>query len=163
MSPETALLAAPLVVGQMLVGLGLALALSLRMARDPKVGEPIHVVRDSGGAKPVLLAVETGLLIVGLAADPFPTTHAAFVLLGAMALTALSPGVHDQACGELGVYRGWFGRRYDELEEWRLAGDHLRFRMLGEWTSVRLPRERHARVRAILERAAPGRESPYEA
>lgn len=163
MSPEAALLAAPLVVGQMLVGIGLAIATTLRMARDPRVGPPIHAVRDSGGVKPVLFAVETGLLLIAIAADPFPTSHALLVLLGAIALTAICPGAYDQACGELGVYRGWFGQRYEELEEWRLAGDHLRFRMLGEWTSVRLPRERQGRVRAILERVAPDRESPYEA
>lgn len=163
MDPQTALLAAPLVVGQMLVGLGLALATTLRMARDPRVGPTIHAVRDSRGVKPVLFAVETGLLLVSLTADPFPTTHAILVLLGALALTAICPGVHDQACGELGVYRGWFGRRYEELDEWRLAGDHLRFRMMGEWMSVALPRDRQAKVRAILERVAPDRESPHEA
>ena len=161
--PTLAFAAALLLFGQLLVLTGLGIVTAVRLSRDPKVGAPILVVHDSAGVKPVLLALETGLLLVSLVADPFPTTHAAFVLLGAMLLTALSPGVGDRACGEDGVFHGWHGVRYADLEAWRLTGDHLRFQVRGEWSAVAVPRDRQARVRGILERIAGDRESPYKA
>lgn len=146
---------------QMIVMAGLAVVARVRASRDPRIGRPYLVIQDSGRLKPALLALQTGLLIITLVADPFPTLYAAFALLGAILLTWLSPGADDRACGEDGVYRGWYGRRYSELEEWRLTGDHLRFRLRGEWTSVEVPALKRAHIRMILQEAIPDRESRF--
>jgi hypothetical protein len=87
-------------------------------------------------------------------------TCAALVVLG-IAVAILSPGSGDAVCGEEGVQRGWHARRLGELEEWRLAGSHLRFRLFGEWTAVPLAPEHHAAMRARLVAACPERESPF--
>ena len=50
-------------------------------------------------------------------------------------------------------------RSFAELEEWRLTGDHLRFRLFGIWTSAPLPRPDQAAIRTALEREAAERES----
>ncbi len=142
--------------------LGLAVVARMRMVRNPKLGKPLGLVHDSGGIKPVLFAVETGLFMIALLVpEPFPTEHALFALYGAFMLTWLCPGANDRGFGDEGVFRGWYGRRYEELEEWRLTGAHLRFRLHGEWTAVELPRERRAFVREILERVAPESQSRF--
>jgi hypothetical protein len=59
------------------------------------------------------------------------------------------------------VQRGWHARRLEELEEWRLTGEHLRFRLFGEWTAVPLAPEHHAAMRARLVACCAERESPF--
>lgn len=147
---------------QMVVLAGLAVVARVRAARDPRIGKPYLVIQDSRRVKPALLAVQTGLLIITLLAEPFPRMLAAFALLGAMLLTWLTPGVDDRGCGEEGVYRGWYGRRYEDLEEWRLTGDHLRFKLHGTWTSVEVPAAKRAHIRTILQDSAPDRESRFQ-
>ena len=152
----------PLILAQLITVVGLGVVASVRMHREPKIGKPIAVRYDSCGVKPALFAVETGLLLIALTADPFPTAHSVLALYGAFMLTWIAPGAADQGCGEEGVFRGWFGRRYEDLEEWRLTGDHLRFRLLGEWGAVEVPRDKAGHVRSILERLVPERESPHK-
>jgi len=151
-----------ILLAQMIVIVGLAVVARVRAARDPRIGKPYLLIQDSRRVKPALLAVQTGLLIITLFADPFPRMHAALALLGAMLLTWLAPGIDDRACGEDGVYRGWYGRRYDELEEWRLTGDHLRYKLRGAWTSVEVPAGKRAHIRAILQESIPDRESSFQ-
>lgn len=83
------------------------------------------------------------------------------LLLGIL-LVWVTPGFHDAVLGELGVQRGWFARRFEALEEWRLAGDHLRFRLDGEWTSVPCPPAEQARIREILLAVNPAGESRFK-
>jgi len=151
----------PLILAQLVTVIGLGVVASARMRREPRIGKPIAVRYDSGGVKPALFAVETGLLLVTLSADPFPTWHSVLALYGAFMLTWIAPGAGDQGCGEEGVFRGWIARRYEDLEEWRLTGDHLRFRLLGEWSAVEVPRDKAAQVRSILQRVVPERESVH--
>lgn len=83
------------------------------------------------------------------------------VVVPALVLQLARPSFGDRVCAEGGVRSGWFWQRYEQLEEWRLSGDHLRFKVRGEWLAVDLPRAEHARVRArLLERAA-DRESRF--
>ncbi|MCA8979320.1 MAG: hypothetical protein H6831_03195 [Planctomycetes bacterium] len=85
----------------------------------------------------------------------------ALFVLG-MFVSALSPRASSRALGPTGVISGWTSARFQDLEEWRLSGDHLRFRLPGRlWDALEVPPERHAELRAQLERAAPGRESRY--
>lgn len=83
------------------------------------------------------------------------------LLGGAALLFELSPAPGERACGEQGVRSGWELCALGELREWRLTGDHLRFRGAGEWSAVDLPRELHEAMRARLESACPGRESRF--
>lgn len=157
MTPDTSILW--LVGAQIVALLGLTVVARMRLARDPKIGKPFHIEHDSGGLKPALFALHTGLLIVAFVSEGFPKMHSLIALYGALMLTWLAPGAYDRACGETGVFRGWYARRYEELEEWRLTSDHLRFKLFGEWTFVEIPPEKRGKLRAILERAAPDRES----
>ncbi len=77
-------------------------------------------------------------------------------------LVWVTPGAHDAVLGEAGVQRGWHARRFESLEEWRLAGDHLRFRLFGEWVSVPCPPARQPELRAKLLALVPDRESPFQ-
>ncbi|MFT4542471.1 MAG: hypothetical protein ACI841_000071 [Planctomycetota bacterium] len=149
-------------LAQTVILIGLTIVVRMRVRRDPKVGKPIRVRLDSAGFKPVLFALEVGLLIVVLTSEDFPTLQAMMTLFGAMLLTGFAPGSEDSAYGERGVFRGWYGRTYEELEEWRLTGEHLRYRLFGEWTSVEVPRPKVAQLRQILQRVAPETESSFQ-
>ena len=74
--------------------------------------------------------------------------------LGALAVALLVwwrlPSPKDATLGQNGVGRGFEGRAWSELEEWRLTGEHLRFRLHGEWTSAPCPVDDQPRVRAWL-------------
>ena len=151
-----------LYVTQIMSLFGLGIVARARIARDPKIGKPFYIARDSGGLKPVLFAAQAGLLISALTLDGFPILFSIMALHGAALLTWLAPGTNDRACGESGVFRGWNGYRFEQLESWRLTGEHLRFRVLGEWRAVEVPADRRARLRAILEREIPERESDFK-
>ena len=49
----------------------------------------------------------------------------------------------------------------EELEEWRLTGDHLRFRIGPTWLAVGLPAREHAGVRELLLERRPEAESRF--
>ncbi|MCK6446793.1 MAG: hypothetical protein L6Q99_10410 [Planctomycetes bacterium] len=98
------------------------------------------------------------LLVV---ADTLPKLELALVAGLGFALLALSPGFQDSKFGATGVQRGWHARRFAELEEWRLAGDHLRWKLFGVWVASDLPAERHAAAREKLVALAADRESRF--
>ncbi len=77
------------------------------------------------------------------------------------ALLALGPGFQDSVFGERGVQRGWYARRLGDLEAWRLIGEHLRWKLFGEWVATDVPASEHAALRVKLEALAPGRESSH--
>lgn len=81
----------------------------------------------------------------------------------AWATMLISPGANDAALGELGVRRGWYARTFEELEEWRLTGDHLRWKLRGEWQASPAPRATHAVLRDKLVALCPERESSFKA
>lgn len=83
------------------------------------------------------------------------------LLLGGALLAALRPSQDDRISGATGVRRGWHVIDHADLEEWRLIGEHLRFRLAGEWTAVPLSIDRQDAVRARLESVAPERESGF--
>lgn len=84
------------------------------------------------------------------------------LLLLALPIVLLSPGSEDALLGEQGVQRGFYTRHFHELEEWRLTGDHLRYRLFGEWTSAPCPAQDQPRLRELLTRLAPERETPFQ-
>jgi hypothetical protein len=91
-----------------------------------------------------------------------PGVLALAALMGAWALYMFSPSAHDAVLGERGVQRGWRARSFAELEEWRLTGEHLRWRLGEEWFASPAPRGWHAELRAQLESACAERESRFK-
>ena len=83
-------------------------------------------------------------------------------LATAIAFVILRPASADRICGTKGVRRGWYVRSFEQLEEWRLTGDHLRFRLRGEWEAVPLAAARHDEFGQRLRAAAPDRESSFK-
>lgn len=128
-----------------------------------KTGPLIAVDRPGRSARvTVLVVLLLAVLAWILVAREIPLVPASIAILMAILTVVLTPGVDDAACGEEGVRRGWHGRAFAELEEWRLTGDHLRFRLFGEWTSVPLPSAEQPRIRERLLKLVPDRESPFQ-
>ncbi len=78
-----------------------------------------------------------------------------------IALIAGCPGFQDSVWGDGGVQRGWYARRLENLEAWRLIGEHLRWKLFGEWVATDVPVSEHAALRLELEKRAPGREAAH--
>jgi len=152
----------PLPGATIVASVGLIWVARLRLARDRKLGRPLVLIRDSAGVKPVLLASVCALAIVSYW-NSQARMEAFVALYGALMLAWLSPGFRDRACGETGVIYGWYGRAYEDLEEWRLTGEHLRFKMNGEWAAVEVERDVRTKLRQVLEAKAPETESSYRA
>ena len=120
------------------------------------------------GARPTMSGrrVQLGIAVIALAAlvwlDPALRAPAAVALGGAIAVALLRPGFEDSAYGDSGVQRGWFARRFEDLEEWRLTGQHLRWKLYGEWLASEVPTSEHAELRARLEKLVPDRESRFK-
>ena len=93
-------------------------------------------------------------------ADPWDPAVLAVGLL-AVALNGLRPSFDDRVCGTEGVRVGWSVRGFAQLEEWRLTGDHLRFRLRGQWTAVPLSVAEQEPIRERLLAVAPERESAF--
>ncbi|MBK7645295.1 MAG: hypothetical protein IPJ19_20015 [Planctomycetes bacterium] len=146
-----------LVVGLLVVG-------ALRARNLRTVGPVLAGVRPGRGLRRAagsagIVCVFGALLAAG--ADRRVLEFAGLLLAPALGLVWFGQGFGDALLGEWGVQRGWFSRRYEELEEWRLAGDHLRFRLHGEWTSVPCPPERQAALLQTLGRVNPGAQSAF--
>jgi hypothetical protein len=104
---------------------------------------------------------QAALLGVLLLRGDLPQDLVAECLMLGVLLAWITPGSQDAVLGELGVRRGWSARRFDQIEEWRLTGEHLRFRLAGEWTSVPCPPPQQPRVRAMLVEANAAAESRF--
>ena len=127
------------------------------------VGPVLAQQRPGRWTRRVLLgAPQAAVLAYATMADHLPQEPVIEALLLGMLLVWVTPGVQDAVLGETGVQRGWFARRFEALEEWRLTGDHLRFRLDGEWTSVPCPPGEQARIRGILLERNPERESRFK-
>jgi hypothetical protein len=165
-SPSSAEGLAPLLayaLGGTLVAILLALA-SLRRRRRV-VGRVLERETGSTLARRVAITVACALAVgvvlrwdeLGIGALALAT-----VLLSTLAL-ALSPSERDARIGELGVAHGWNSRSFRELEEWRLTGEHLRWRIGARWVACRLPVAEHAALRERLAAACGERESRFRA
>ena len=114
-------------------------------------GPAIAVERPGFVLRRVLVAgTQAALLAVLLVRADLPQDAVVESLMLGVLLAWITPGSQDAVLGELGVRRGWSARRYEDLEEWRLTGEHLRFRLAGEWTSVPCPPPQQPRVRGLL-------------
>ena len=128
-----------------------------------RVGEVIARERAPGRARAGLVAAAALAALMVLVFGRSPDAAAALIVLALAALlAAVTPRSRDQLCGARGVQYGWLARRYDELEEWRLTGEHLRWRARGEWVACRVPPAEHPRLRETLERLVGERESRFK-
>jgi hypothetical protein len=146
-----------------LVALALAVTQILTGLARLRVGRPLCAERPGTRGRQVALAtLIVAAMVLIVARQEVWAPPPLLALAGALFLVMTTPGAHDALLCEHGVQRGWHARRYEDLEEWRLTGEHLRFRLHGEWTSVPCPGERQAGVRAKLLELAPERESPFQ-
>ena len=143
-------------------------------AREP-VGRVLHSERGSILAAFVYLVLGAGVLSAALLASfgvlatgawAIPGMLESYLLVAALAALSLGAVALAQppdggACGVEGVRCGSWAHAYTEFEEWRLSGEHLRFRVGEVWRAVALPVELHGEVREQLEALAGGRESRF--
>lgn len=150
--PLVALLCAGLIATQVLAA----------MARL-QVGPVIAADRRAERRTRIVLTALIAAVLAWILVDPAVWRTPVLLCLGcALLLVWTTPGAQTAVLGEAGVQRGPHARRLESLEEWRLTGDHLRFRLHGTWTSVPCPPERQAELRAKLVQLAPDRESPFQ-
>jgi hypothetical protein len=114
------------------------------------------IVRGALVAVPVVLGV---FVVLQRDAATLPAMLA--VLAESALICALRPASGDSIYGERGVRSGWHARTFERLEEWRLAGEHLRWRLGSEWFACRVPVEMQPELRAKLLALAPERESRF--
>ena len=140
-----------------LLALALGTTALVRVRSVRTIGAPIAAER--GGRSPLLLLpIAAAFVVVLLAeADPLPLV----VVVGAAAFHFASPQGSDRVLCERGLRRGWFSLRFEDIEAWRLTGDHLRVMLRGEWEAVPAPANDHVELRKVLEERAPGRESRF--
>ena len=140
---------------------GALFCLAIRGQMRRAVGASRHdncpVVRARGGYTLLVIAASIAFFASG-ATLMLP---AVVTLVAGLAITWLRPGSDDHVFGTEGVRRGWFARRFDELDEWRLTGEHLRWKLRGEWQAVSVPAERREGLRGVLESVAADRESRF--
>ncbi len=128
-----------------------------------KLGAVIATDRRSETRRRILLAILIAGVLAWTMLDRGVWLVPVLLALGsAMLLILTTPSAATAILGVGGVQRGWHARRFESLEEWRLTGDHLRFRLFGEWTSVPCPQARQAEIRARLVELVPERESPFQ-
>lgn len=145
-----------------LASLGLAVVLVWNAANRARVGRVRLRVRPRRRWRAVILALALAAAIAAAAAAP-PARELGSLLAAAVsiALLGLAPGFLDSVYGDDGVQRGWEARRFGELEAWRLIGEHLRWRLRGDWVATEVPPQEHAALRERLTRDRPERESSY--
>ena len=157
------ILCALLVAADAALAAGLVLALRVRARERALVGEV--VARSEAGLRgrlPWLAAAAAGVPCAVLARAELPLAWTLPPVLLALAYLLAMPGREDRIAGRDGVRRGWYVRALKDLEEWRVTGDHLRFRLRGPWEAVPLPAALHPEFEAKLRALAPERESRFK-
>lgn len=144
---------------------GLIGVLRLRAARGARLGERLGQQTGKPLGRMLILGALVAALVAVLLAEWEPGLQAAVggLLVASALLTWLRPGAADRECGTEGVRHSWYVIGFREVAEWRLTGEHLRFRLFGEWTAAPLPEIEHPRVRQNLESVAADRESRFSA
>ena len=145
-------------------GAGLA-CLTHAMARiraRKRVGEILCSSVGARGWRLVYRCAVAGVLVWTLLLGVLPWLPVALLFLLSALVVTLSFPSGDQACGALGVRSGSWAFSYSELEEWRLTGEHLRFRHGGVWRAVRVPGPLQVALRSRLEAAVGDTESRFK-
>jgi len=141
---------------------GALFCLGVRQQIRRAVGMPRHARCPVARTRWIHSVAVLSALVAFFALEPGARWPAALILAATLAIVWWRPGFDDHVFGTDGVRRGWFARRFDELEEWRLTGEHLRWRLYGVWLATEVPPELHAELRAHLETIALDRQSRFE-
>ncbi len=142
---------------------GILLALRVRARERAVVGEV--VARSGAGMRrrlPWLLVAAAGVACALLGRGEPSLAWTLPPPLLALGFLLVQPLAEDRVAGRGGVRRGWYVRALQDLEEWRVTGDHLRFRLRGPWEAVPLPAALHPEFEAKLRALAPERESRFK-
>ncbi len=146
-----------------LVAAGLATTIALVTSARRAIGNPIASEKPGRrNRRLVLIGAQAIVLSIVAARGELPLPLVAACLCTCAAIAWLAPGFKDATCGETGVQRGWYARRFEHLEEWRMTGDHLRFRLFGLWTAVPLPLQEQPKIREKLLQLNAARESRFK-
>ena len=151
------------VASDLWLAIGVVLALRVHARERAVLGE--IVAREMPSPRTRILAtvlVLAGLVCAVLGRDELGLAWTLPPLALALAFALLRPLEQDRVAGRDGVRRGWYVRALGDLEEWRLTGDHLRFRLRGPWEAVPLPTALHPEFEARLRALAPERESRFK-
>lgn len=140
---------------------GAAFCVGVRLQIRAVIGQARHATYSARRMRLALTLATVVASIALLELDSAARLPAALVLVGGLAITWVRPGFDDHVFGSEGVRRGWFARRFADVEEWRLTGEHLRWRLYGVWLATEVPAEHHAELRAQLEELVPDRESRF--
>lgn len=140
-----------------------ALTLFATIVGRRQTGRAILVKRHGGRARVVLGALLVAAGGVAVTTDGLPLGFALPALLLGLFIALVAPSSEDAVYGENGVRRGWHARRFDQLEGWRLTGEHLRFLVHGELVAVPIPDAEVAGLRARLEELVPDSQSEFQA
>ena len=156
-------LLAPLVWGAAgLAALGLCFCMLLRRQIAGALGAVQHAVRPASPARKLSLAIWVAALGALLFVAPELRAPALLLLASALGIHLARPGFEDSVYGASGVQRGWFARRFEDLDEWRLTGQHLRWKLYGDWQATEVPPGEHDGLRARLMASIPERESAFK-
>ena len=147
------------------VGGGIAAILRMRAARSARMGDRLGYQSGKPLGRLLVYVLLAAALIAVVVSDIDPNLQVALgmLLAAATAMTYFRPSAADRECGTDGVRHSWYVVGFGDVAEWRLTGEHLRFRLFGEWTAAPLPESEHPRVRQSLESVAADRESRFSA
>ncbi len=144
---------------------GVSWSMTLRARQARTCGRILDRHRPAFAGRLLTLVLAAAAGVAALWLEGVEADGARLHLLAASASTLLlglvRPSAADALCGERGLRRGWDLVGFEELVEWRLIGEHLRFRLRGEWNAVPLAPDHHADVRRRLVELAGARESVF--
>ena len=146
-----------------------------RVAARRRVGRVLSVERSSSRARVLYMGVGCvvlflvllsclGVLVTGAWAIPgYAATYliAGALIILSLAAVALAQPQGGEVFGTEGVRCGSWAYAYRDLDEWRLTGDHLRFRSGAVWRAVTVPPQVQGELRRRLETASSDRESRF--
>ncbi len=150
-----------LIVGAIEALVALIVVLVVRAKNRRTTGVALHHRCGPRRRRPVVVAFLALQLVFALFVGGVELWILCVLLVATGACLWLQPSPRDEVCGADGVQYGWRSRRFEDLEEWRLTGEHLRFRVAGTWLAVGVPSAEHAALRKSLEELCPDRESRF--
>ena len=126
------------------------------------VGEELCSAKGSMAWVYAYQGLAVGVLAWVLSLGALPWLPVMLLLALSLGAITLSFSAGDQICGTHGVRSGVWALSYSDLEEWRLTGEHLRFRYGGVWRAVMIPAELQGPLRSRLEEIPESPESRFK-
>jgi hypothetical protein len=144
------------------VGISCVVHAQGRFKARQRLGEELCSLKGSMAWAYAYQGLAVGALAWVLSLGALPWLPVTLLLALSVGAVTLSFSAGDQACGTDGVRSGVWALSYSDLEEWRLTGEHLRFRYGGVWRAVMIPAELQGPLRSRLEEVSGGSESRFK-